>query len=262
MEWDGRRHDRHGDERARSAVLEVTTAMLQDVGYQQLRAESVAARAGVPRSMLRRWWATRALLVAEALQHRSSPPEVLPCGDVRADVHAVVRRTAAYLADPVVADALCGLIADARGDRVAAERLAALLASRRAADAAVLLSAIARGDLQPDTDVPLLLDVVLGGLLMRRTLGAQPDDATVNALVELVLAGRATPRQVPDGDGWTGDQHVADGRGADGYGTDGYGTDGYGTDGRPTNGHGVDGHLFATPLPTGPGHQADQSDGV
>ena len=29
MEWDGRRHDRHGDERARTAVLEVTTALLR-----------------------------------------------------------------------------------------------------------------------------------------------------------------------------------------------------------------------------------------
>lgn len=182
------RTDRYGEERARVAVLDVTRTMLNDVGYQQLRVEAVAARAGVPRSWLRRWWTTRPLLVAETVQRMGGPPDIVPTGDVR----AVVLRTAAFLANRVVGDALLGLTADAARDPVAAERLATLLALRRAGDSNVLLSAIARGDLRPDTDVPMMLDVVFGTLLFRLGRGAPPTPALVDALVELVLAGQGT----------------------------------------------------------------------
>jgi AcrR family transcriptional regulator len=188
----GDRGDRHGEERARVAVLEVTKSMLNDVGYQQLRVETVAARAGVPRSWLRRWWTTRPLLVAETVQRMGGPPEIVPTGDVRADVRAIVLRTAAFLANRVVADAMLGLTADAARDPVAAERLATLLSLRRAGDSNVLLSAIARGDLRPDTDVPMVLDVLFGTLLFRLGRGAPPTPAVVDALVELVLAGQGT----------------------------------------------------------------------
>jgi AcrR family transcriptional regulator len=204
------RADKHGEDRARAAVLEVTKTMLNEVGYQHLRVEAVAARAGVPRAWLRRWWTTRPLLVAEAVQRMGGPPDIVPTGDVRADVRAVVLRTAAFLANPVVGEALNGLLADATRDPVAAERLATLLATRRASDAAVLLSAVARGDLHPDTDVPLLLDVVFGALLFRLGRGTPPTPAVVETLVDLVLSGQAVPAA-----------QTIDGRGPDAYGIDG-----------------------------------------
>lgn len=201
--------DRHGEERARAAVLEVTRSMLGEVGYQNLRVEAVAARAGVPRTWLRRWWTTRPRLVAETVQRMGGPPDIVPTGDVRTDVRAVVLRTAAFLANPVVGEALSGLSADAARDPVAAERLATLLAARRASDSAVLLSATARGDLRPDTDVPLLLDVVFGTLLFRLGRGAPPTPAVVDALVDLVLAGQGAEEPV---DGYRPDETQVDGQ--------------------------------------------------
>jgi AcrR family transcriptional regulator len=211
--------------------------MLGEVGYQGLRVEAVAARAGVPRVWLRRWWSTRPLLVAEVLQRMHKPSESTPTGDVRADVRAVIVRTATFLADPLVADALAGLAADAVRDPIAAERLAALLAARRADDTSLLLSAVARGDLRPDTDVKLLLDVAFGAVLFRLGRGTPPTSSLVDELVELVLHGQAVaPAEQPV------DGHELDGYGVDGYGVDGYGVDGHGTDGHRTNGHRADGH--------------------
>lgn len=229
------RADRHGEDRARAAVLEVTRTMLGEVGYQRLRVEAVAARAGVPRSWLRRWWTTRPLLVAEAVARMGGPAEVMPTGDVHADVRAVVLRTAAFLANPVVGDALTGLVADAARDPVAAERLSTLLATRRASDAAVLLSATARGDLRPDTDVPLLLDVVFGALLFRLGRGTPPSPAVVDALVELVLSGQGLPARP------TGDDGGIDGHARDGYELDGHLPDGHLLGGQPRAARVVDG---------------------
>lgn len=236
------RVDRHGEDRARAAVLEVTRVMLGEVGYQRLRVEAVAARAGVPRAWLRRWWTTRPLLVAEALQRMDGPSEVMPTGDVRADVRAVVLRTAAFLANPVVGDALTGLVADAARDPVAAERLTTLLATQRAADAAVLLSAIARGDLRPDTDVPLLLDVVFGALLLRLGRGSPPDPAVVDTLVELVLSGQGVPPEQQDPGDHDGERVDEDAR--DGYELDGAAPDGYLLGGQPRDGRVADGQYL------------------
>lgn len=233
----GQRADRHGEDRARAAVLEVTKTMLGEVGYQRLRVEAVAARAGVPRTWLRRWWTTRPLLVAEALQRMGGPAEVMPTGDVHADVRAVVLRTAAFVANPVVGDALTGLVADAARDPVAAERLSTLLATRRASDAAVLLSATARGDLRPDTDVPLLLDVVFGALLFRLGRGTPPSPAVVDALVDLVLSGQGLPPRQTDDDG----EVEVDAHARDGYELDGAAPDGHLLGGQPRNGRVVDG---------------------
>jgi AcrR family transcriptional regulator len=208
------RVDRHGEERARSAVLEVARAMLGEVGYQGLRVEAVAARAGVPRSWLRRWWTTRPLLVAEVLQRMREPSDIAPSGDVHADLRLVFHRTATFLADPLVADAVAGLAADAVRDPLTAERLGALLAGRRAVETAVLLSAAARGDLRQDTDVPLLLDVVFGALLFRLGRGVPPTPAVVDELVDLVLRGQAAPAQQPV-DGRPADGQLADGQGPD-----------------------------------------------
>ena len=198
MDVSKQRQDRHADARRRAAVLEVTVAVLEEVGYQRLRSETVAARAGVGPMLLRRWWASRALLVAEALQHRDPPAEVLPTGDLRDDVRGMVMRTASFLADPVVADALTGLMSDAVRDPVAADRLAALLAPRRATDTSVLLSAVGRGDLPRDVDVSLLLDVVFGTLLFRRVRDTGSGDDILDALVEhVVSAGPAHRAELP-----------------------------------------------------------------
>jgi AcrR family transcriptional regulator len=212
------RVDKHGEDRARTAVLEMTKTVLGEVGYQRLRVETVAARAGVPRTWLRRWWTTRPLLVAEALQRMGGPPEIVPTGDARADVRAVVLRTATFLANPVVGDAVAGLAADAARDPVAAERLSALLNARRAGDVSILLSAVARGDLRPDTDVALVLDVVYGALLFRLASGIPPTPAVVEALVDLLLGGQEAVALEAGVEPDEGQLDGFDGLGLDGYG--------------------------------------------
>jgi Tetracyclin repressor-like, C-terminal domain len=150
-----------------------------------------------------------------------SPSDIAPTGDAHADVRAVFHRTATFLADPLVADAVAGLAADAVRDPLTAERLGALLAARRADETAVLLSATARGDLRSDTDVPLLLDVVFGALLFRLGRGTPPTPAVVDALVDLVLRGQGAPGDQPV------DRHQPDGQLLDGHRLDGHRLDGH-----------------------------------
>ena len=105
----------------------------------------------------------------------------------------------------------------------------------------------------------MLLDVVLGTLLMREALGAKPDEATVDGLVELVLAGRAAPRTPLDG---LGDPQGTDGHGTDGQGVDVQGVNVQGVNGHAADGPDLDGHRIPAPRPSVAGWAADQPGGA
>jgi AcrR family transcriptional regulator len=175
-------------ERARTAVLLAVIALLDEVGYPHLTVEAVAARAGVGRTTVYRWWPTKAALVIEALAATTPRAEIGISADSRADLRAVIARMARTECGPRMAETLPALAAEGRRDPDTAERLADLLGPRRAADAAVLLAAAARGDIPHDADVPLLLDVALGTLLWRRLRGEEPTDAFLDALADLLVA--------------------------------------------------------------------------
>jgi AcrR family transcriptional regulator len=54
--------------RAHQAILTATTEMLTEVGYGALTIEGIAARAGVGKTTVYRWWPTKGALVIEAIQ--------------------------------------------------------------------------------------------------------------------------------------------------------------------------------------------------
>ena len=168
-------------------VTRALVALLDEVGYQHLTVEAVAARAGVGRTTVYRWWPTKAALVVDALATTLPRVTVGITDDGRRDLCTVLDRMAVAECGPSMAETLPALAAEARRDPDTAERLAGLLGPRRAADAAVLLAAAARGDLPLHLDVSLLLDVALGALLWRRLRGEDPTDAALDTLTDLLI---------------------------------------------------------------------------
>src|SRR5690349_5044998 len=58
---------RRRSERSRVAIIEATRALLLDRGFDGLSIEAVAARAGVGKQTIYRWWPSRPALVADVL---------------------------------------------------------------------------------------------------------------------------------------------------------------------------------------------------
>lgn len=81
---------RRRSERARLAILGAANELLHENGLDQFSIEAVAARAGVGKQTIYRWWPTRAVLVADALLDRDDLVPVSPAdtGDVVADLGA------------------------------------------------------------------------------------------------------------------------------------------------------------------------------
>ncbi len=57
---------RRRSERSHAAIVAATQELLVERGYRELTIEGVAARAGVGKQTIYRWWPSRAALVLEA----------------------------------------------------------------------------------------------------------------------------------------------------------------------------------------------------
>lgn len=176
---------RKRSEGAHTAVIAAALATLRESGYQQLTMEGVAARAGVAKATVYRWWPTKASLAVEVLSGQLGEP-LQPTGNSEHDVRAVV----AVIVEMV--DGLVGevLMADVGRDSQAGVELENLLGPYRAAHSAILLAAAGRGDLPYDLDARKVLELVSGVALFRKVMNSAADPLIVDQLTTLILRGK------------------------------------------------------------------------
>ncbi|MGH3417937.1 MAG: TetR/AcrR family transcriptional regulator [Actinocrinis sp.] len=172
------------------AILDATARLLAELGYQDLSIERVAARAGVGKATIYRWWNSKSALVLEAMEHGmplDSPPH---SGDPRADLRSTIE-TAVHTYTATAAGATVpALIADLRNDPAATEQLRRFLRPRRDAAREVLHNAAAVGELPADIDIEAVIDLFVGAIYYRKLVrGLDVDDRMVDQLVALVMDG-------------------------------------------------------------------------
>lgn len=116
---------RRRSERARVAIIGATNELLHENGLENLSIEAVAARAGVGKQTIYRWWPHRAILVADALLERDGIDPLPPAstGDVHADLGRWAGDLAAALGSPRGSATLRMLTAAAIEDPETSRRL-------------------------------------------------------------------------------------------------------------------------------------------
>jgi AcrR family transcriptional regulator len=178
--------------RAHQAILTATTEMLTEAGYSALTIEGVAARSGVAKTTVYRWWPTKGALVIEAISLALPTPTQIDTGDLRRDLLTAVRRVVHTFARTSVGAVIPALAADVISDPKLAEQFRnQLIRPRRSAVVEVLLRAAARGELPADVDTDLLLDVFAGAVFYRVLVSGQPaTDLLAEQLVGLLLDGK------------------------------------------------------------------------
>jgi len=89
---------------SRRAILDAAFALVGDVGYAKLTMEGIAARAGVGKQTIYRWWPSKGAVLFDAFLALSEDAEGVPAlpdtGDLEADLKLVLRATVAELNDP------------------------------------------------------------------------------------------------------------------------------------------------------------------
>ena len=109
-----RRGRRISEERS-DDILEAVLELLHDEGYDQLRMQDVADRAGVGLSTIYRRWPTKQELVRASLECPMAKEDLVTTGDPRADVRAFLTKMAEELSGEGAQTTL-GFLATLRSD--------------------------------------------------------------------------------------------------------------------------------------------------
>ncbi|MEU8899515.1 TetR/AcrR family transcriptional regulator [Nocardia sp. NPDC048505] len=179
--------------RARAAILNAATELIREVPYARLSVEAIASRAGVGKQTIYRWWPSKGAVVFDAMLELDSGPEglVLPdTGDLRADLVPLLRGSVAALTDPGFEGFLRAVYIEIQQDpALAALYRERLLLPQRAALAQRLTAAIDAGEVRAEVNIELALDLLLGPIQSRWSLGLGGlDDAYADAALDAALA--------------------------------------------------------------------------
>lgn len=153
-------------------MLEAAADLLDEGGLTAATIEAVAARAGVSKVTIYKWWSTRGAVAIDAYFHRyRQTGDFADTGDVQADLIGQIQvliRAFRGRAGRIMAE----LVGQAQTDEVLAEALRTRwIGPRRSATAAVLRRAVDRGELRPDIDVATVMDQLYGPVYYRLTMG-------------------------------------------------------------------------------------------
>jgi AcrR family transcriptional regulator len=187
---------RRRSERSHAAIVRATQELLVERGYRELTIEGVAARAGVGKQTIYRWWPSRAALVLEAyLAGSDALPPPRPRKSVREDVHALLVWLASVLAQPIGGRVLAGLVADLQHDPDLAEGYHRdVVPARRRHMLAALERGRERGEIRADADLEVAVDALHGAVFYRLLLSGAPlDDAFASLVAGQVLDGLKPP---------------------------------------------------------------------
>ncbi len=166
---DGRSPGRPRSEASRQAILAAALELVTEIGYARLTIEGIAARAGVGKQTIYRWWPSKAdiLLEAGAAQADRQVP-VTDHGSYRDDLRAFLEASYQMTGYPRLADLLRALMAEAQIDEEFAPRFrTAFLERRREALAVITDRARARGDLPARPEPGTVADIVFGTIWYR-----------------------------------------------------------------------------------------------
>ncbi len=176
---------------AHAAILDATIALVREVGYDAVAMEAIAARAGVGKTTVYRRWASKELIVAEAVGRFVRNIPVPDTGHVSRDLIALLRTRAAMYRDPATGPLLSGLVAAmARSEHVATAIREGFVAQWRSVVREVLRRAVKRGELRTGLDADVVIDMLSGPSFYRYLmLGEAVDERYVRAVVNTLLRG-------------------------------------------------------------------------
>ena len=176
---------------ARKAALKAASELLNEGGFAKLTMDGIAARAGIGKRTLYRWWATKGAVAVEAFLAEVSRDFAFPTSDsaltdIKVQLRAVVK---AYRgrAGKTVRE----LLALGQSDKAMLTTFfEGYIWPRREMAKLVLQRALANGEILADTNLEVAIDALYGPIFYRLLVRhADLDDSFADHHADIILRG-------------------------------------------------------------------------
>ncbi len=177
------------DQRASSAITGAALRQLGEVGYARVSMESVASEAGVARATIYRRYRDKADLITAAIaDNNSAHLEPATSTDPRRDLIAYLTEFDQRFAESCLE--VVGTLIGAREDPAAlALHRQRVVGPRMGYLRSLLVTAVERGQLRPDADLDLALQMLAGSVFARRVAGEPSVAGWAERAVDTVWVG-------------------------------------------------------------------------
>jgi AcrR family transcriptional regulator len=181
----GRPRDPEVDE----AILGATLTVLAGRGFAGLTTDRVAAAAGVSKATIYRRWRSKDDLLVAAAQTLARQVPTPDTGSLRDDLTRIARGLSTVFARPGTAQLVAALVERMlHDDRLAEVLRSGFLTERRDAARTALERGRARGEVRPDIDLEVAVDLLAAPFYYRELVSGQPvDDALADEVVDAVV---------------------------------------------------------------------------
>lgn len=174
--------------RNKNEIVGATIELLETINYSSLTVEAVAARSGVGKTTIYRWWNHKSELVFDAFIAKT---ETLFEFDLTKPisqnfVHQLITLTSVLKSG--VGRAILTVIAEEK--EIASEFLTSYLEPRRAVTKKMLQSGVDKGEIRDNLDFEIILDMLFGPIYFKFILFSRiPNPEYIENLVMQVMKG-------------------------------------------------------------------------
>lgn len=184
-----KRIGRPRSEESKEAILNATHALLNETGGAGLTIEAIARQAKVGKPTIYRWWPGVADIVLEVVLRQADASITVPASDslqemlgqfLRQSMQAIVDWGGVHLRF---------LMAHAQKDETFRDRFRDnFTAKRREVLKSIFAQAVKRGEIGPEQNLELLVDMVFGAMWYRLLMGHAPtDEPFANEVTEAII---------------------------------------------------------------------------
>jgi AcrR family transcriptional regulator len=173
------------DENARLAVLHAADDLLVERGFGGVTIEGIAARAGVAKQTIYRWWPSKVdILLDTLIEDASSQLSVPATGSALDSTRRYLRSLARFLTKEPAGRVLLALIGEAQHDPEMARTFRRrYLDPQRRSEREMLERGITCGELTSEFDIDAVLDALCGPLFYRALAGASIPRSFIDGLI-------------------------------------------------------------------------------
>lgn len=186
-----KRVGRPRDSVAHAAILQAANAILEEAGIAGFSVEAVAARAGVGKATIYRWWPSKGALAVAGFLSETAPK--IPFSETGSIVHDLVAQLQLVVSvySGAAGRILAAIVAEGQRDpQTMAAFIVGYAGPRREEARHLLQKGIERGELRRDLDLEIALDVLYGSIYYRLLVPIGPmTEPWIESLVHEVLHG-------------------------------------------------------------------------